>query len=167
MGILRGAADLQAGAPEPVEEDEGVDADAVGFLGALEPHGVDGQVRAQRLGGPPVGGRELLGSDAVERQDLDVVVAALADLLRDLGRALAGERGERAGVVGPQPVPGAGAEELVEVLLAELERGQISARSPASSPEWASSRTSSQKMVSVVGLEEVTGMVLAVSAFTS
>src|SRR5262249_28999177 len=54
-----------------------------------------------------------------------VVVATLADFLGDLGRALSGEGGEGARVVGPQPVPRARAEELVEIFAAELERGQF------------------------------------------
>src|SRR5262249_60191509 len=75
--ISERAADLQAGAPETVEKDEGVDADAVGFLGALEPHRVDREVGAKRLGGPPGRRGELLGPDAGERQHLRAVVAGV------------------------------------------------------------------------------------------
>src|SRR5262249_1313485 len=116
------AADLEPRPPAPVEEDERVDADSALLLAALQPHRVDRRVRAQRLGGLALRGGQL--ARAAERHDLDVVVAALADLAGDLGRALAGERRQRAGVVRPQALPRAPPEQLLEILATALQRRQ-------------------------------------------
>src|SRR5262249_60335061 len=58
------------------------------------------------------------------RPDLGVACGALAALGGDLGRALAGERRERRGVVRPQALPRAPPEQLLEILATALQRRQ-------------------------------------------